>query len=222
MYSRYNKETTYRFRKIDTQIKAYSIGFICCDSAIRNSMVEISISKSDREILDIIAKEVDSSVSIDNTFDKKTRHFPKARMEKKIPDIKTFLGGEKKTDRHLPIVNKSLDRYLLLGAFDADGCLTWGRRKDKGRIWQKISFTTSFGISVCIQKILMKELDISTMIHPKSGSNCYVIEFSNRKDVLKFLDYIYCNDFVVLRRKYLKSQALRLELEENGEGANMQ
>ena len=48
--------------------------------------------------------------------------------------------------------------------------------------------------------------------------NCYIIEFANRKDILKFLDYIYCDNFVVLQRKYLKAKALRLELEENGEG----
>ena len=49
--------------------------------------------------------------------------------------------------------------------------------------------------------------------------DCFVIEFANRIDVLKFLNYIYQDDFVVLKRKYLKYKALRLELEENGEGA---
>ena len=133
-----------------------------------------------------------------------------------------FIGGNLKINRHLPIVRKDLNRYLLLGAFDADGCLTWGRRKDKNRIWHKISFTTSFNIAICLQQILIKELNISTIVRPKSKESCYVIEFANRKDILKFLDYIYCDDFVVLKRKYLKAKALRLELEENGEGANKQ
>ena len=34
---------------------------------------------------------------------------------------------------------------------------------------------------------------------------------------MKFLGYIYQDDFIVLKRKYLKYKALRLELEENGE-----
>lgn len=213
----------YYFNKIDTIEKAYIIGFITCDSAINQKcQIEVSIEKSDKEITDFIAKELNCDVNVDNTFDKKTRRFPRARLNKKVPDILKFVGSNLKTKRHLPIVSKELNRYLLLGAFDADGCITWGRRKDRNRIWHKISFTTSLGVATCIQQILIKELDISTIIRPKSKENCYVIEFANQKDILKFLDYVYCDDFIILKRKYLKAKALRLELEENGEGANKQ
>lgn len=210
----------YRFNKIDSAIKAYIIGFICCDGAINlTHSVEITVQKADKEVADFIADELNANVNISNIFDKKTKRFPRARIVKKIPDILKFIGGRLKVDRHLPIVKKEFNRYLLLGAFDADGCITWGRRKDRNRIWQKISFTTSFGIAICIQNILLKDLNISTAIKPKTGCNCYIIDFANRNDVLKFLDFIYCDDFVVLKRKYLKAKALRLELEENGEGA---
>ena len=71
--------------------------------------------------------------------------------------------------------------------------------------------------------MLIKELNIATIVRPKTGENCFVLEFSNKNDVLKFLDYIYPNnDFIVLNRKYLKAKALRLELEENGEGVEKQ
>lgn len=213
----------YYFNKIDNIAKAYIIGFIACDSAIsQKCQVEVSIEKADREVADFIAKEFDCKVNVDNTFNKKTKRFPRVRINKKVSDVLKFIGGNLKINRHLPIVRKDLNRYLLLGAFDADGCLTWGRRKDKNRIWHKISFTTSFNIAICLQQILIKELNISTIVRPKSKESCYVIEFANRKDILKFLDYIYCDDFVVLKRKYLKAKALRLELEENGEGANKQ
>ena len=214
------KKPNYYFNRIDSIEKAYIIGFIACDSAINQKhQVEINVEKSDKEIVDFIAKELKCNLNIDNTFDRKTRRFPRVRLNKKIPDVLKFIGGNLKTNRHLPIVRKELNRYLLLGAFDADGCITWGRRKDKNRIWHKISFTTSLGIATCIQQILIKELNISTIVRPKSKENCFVIEFANRKDILKFLDYIYCDDFIVLKRKYLKAKALRLELEENGEGA---
>ena len=69
-----------------------------------------------------------------------------------------------------------------------------------------------------VQQFLLKKLSISTIVRPKKNENCYVIEFANKKDVIKFLDYIYSDNFIVLQRKYLKANALRLELEENGEG----
>lgn len=216
-----HKLPNYQIESIDTKEKAYILGFICCDGGIDyKNMVELSVEKADREILDYIAPLINGKVFIDDTYDKKTRRFPRARMNKHIPDIKTFIGGPSKPNRHFPITNKELIRYALLGAFDADGCLTWGKRKDKNRIWQKISFTTSLNIATGIQQVLIKELSISTIVRPKTGENCFVIEFSNKDDVLKFLNYIYPDDsFIILNRKYLKAKALRLELGENGEGA---
>ena len=219
-----HKLDNYRFESIDTKEKAYILGFICCDAAInQKNMVELAVEKSDKEILDYISPLINSRVYVDDSYDKQTRRFPRARTIKKIPDIKTFIGGPLKADRHFPITKKEFIRYAVLGAFDSDGCLTWGRRKDKNRIWHKISFTTSLNIATGIQQILIKELNISTIVRPKSKENCFVLEFANKNDILKFLDYIYPNDeFIVLNRKYLKAKALRLELEENGEGAIQQ
>lgn len=149
---KYKKNSTFNIGKIDSKEKAYLLGFICCDGAInQNNLVEVSLEKNDKETLDYLANIVNANVFVDNTFDKKTKRFPRVRMSKKINDIKTFVGGRLKTARHFPITNKDLGRYALLGAFDADGCITWGRRKDKNRIWHKISFTTSLKIASGIQ-----------------------------------------------------------------------
>lgn len=219
-YQKLKKLPNYQIDKINSREKAYLLGFICCDGAIDNrDIVEISVAKIDKEVPYFIGNIVNSRVFVDNTFDKKTRRYPRVRTSKKIPDIKTFIGGPNKKDRHLPITNKDLTRYVLLGAFDADGCISWGTRKDSKRIWHKISFSTSLNIACCIQMILFKELNISTIIRPKRNDDCYVLEFSNRYNILQFLNYIYADDFIVLKRKYLKARALRLELEDNGEGS---
>lgn len=224
LYQDKHKLPNYKINKIDTKEKAYLLGVVCCDGAISgNDIIELSVTKSDIELLNFIAKYINGRVYTDNFYDKKIRHFPRARLVKKIPDIKTFIGGALKKDRHFPIVKQEFIRYSLLGAFDADGCLTWGRRKDKNRLWYKISFSTSLSIATGIQNVLIKNLNISTTIRPKSNEkNCYIIEFSNKNDVIKFLEYIYQDNFIVLHRKYSKYKALRLELEENGEGVKRQ
>ena len=216
---KHKKNPPFRFEKIDSKEKAYFIGFISCDAYINDTTkgVEVAVAKDDSEIVDYLAKICHANVCYDNHYDPKTRHFPNVSFTKKIPDVNTFIGMGSKTNRHLPIISKSLNRYMLLGAFDADGCITWGRRKDRNRLWHKVSFTSSLGILTCIQNILMKELSISTIIRPKSGEQCFVLEFADRHNVVKFIDYIYQDDFVVLHRKQLKAKALRLELEENGE-----
>lgn len=209
----------YRFNKIDTKEKAYVLGFILCDAAInQRKCVEISVAIEDKEVAEFISQTVNGRVHMDYTFDKAKRRFPRARMVKKIPDVTVYTGAEKKACRHYPRVRPDLEKFLLQGVFDADGCLTWGRRKDKNRIWQKISFTSSLGILSGVQQMLLNRLGVASALRPKSNSDCYVLEITNRKDVLKILSFLYPDDsFIILKRKYLKYCALRLELEENGE-----
>lgn len=218
------KKSNYTIERIDSIGKAYLVGFIACDGYINQSnSVEVSIQMNDSEVLYYLSEILDCDVNMSRRRIPEHKQFPKARITKKITDITKFVGGRAKKERHLPIVSNHLTRYLLLGAFDADGCITWGRRKDRNRIWQKVSFTTSYDIAICIQKMLLKHLGISTAIRPKTGCDCYVIDFSDRNNVLKFLDYIYQDgDFVILHRKYNKYNALRLELEENGGTAKAQ
>ena len=66
--------------------------------------------------------------------------------------------------------------------------------------------------------MLAKNLGISSSIRPKGKEKCFTLSICSRDDVLNFLSFIYPNDsFIILKRKYLKYCALRLELEENGE-----
>ena len=177
----------------------------------------ITTAINDREVIEFISSVFDSNIQEDHKLDKKNRRFPNCRTQRVIKDILKFTGGRLKTERHYPRVKKDLERYLLLGFFDADGCITWGRRKDRNRIWQKVMFASSYSLLEGVQQHLFN-IGITTKLRPKANENCYIIEFANKKDVLKFLDYIYPDDeFVILQRKYLKAQALRLELEEFGE-----
>ena len=213
-----SKIDTFRFESINTKEKAYIIGFILADGYIdEKERVEIAVALYDKKVLEFIAKHINAHVNYSYVLNKQQRRFPRARVLKKIPDIRKFYGGRKKEERNYPRVRKDLERYLLQGVFDADGCLTWGYRKDRNRLWHKISFSSQLKILEGIQKYLYSNLNISTVIRPKSHEQCYELSFSNLSDVLKFCEHIYPNeDFIILNRKYLKYRALRLELEENG------
>ena len=128
-----------------------------------------------------------------------------------------FVGNRKKEFRNIPIISNEFTKYLVLGFFDGDGCITWGRRKDRNRIWQNISFTSSYFLLESIQKILLK-IGISSSIKPKGTEKCFVLKISSKKDVLKFCEWIYSDeDFIILKRKFDVFRALRLELGEFGE-----
>ena len=213
-----NHKTATVIETIDSKELAYIVGFTCADAFIdQTSNVEYSVKLEDVEIVNFISSCLMTTVNIDNTFIKERRRFPRARFTRSIKDILSFVKSRKKSERILPIIKKELNKYLIQGFFDGDGCITWGRRKDRNRLWQKISFTSSIKMLIHVQKILQKELNISTIIHPKQDEKTYVLEFSAKDEVLKFLNWVYSDDFVILKRKFDNYNALRLELGEFGE-----
>lgn len=224
-YNKYQKPSykdVHYFNKINTKEKAYILGFFLGDGCIdKEDKFEINIMLEDKEVADFIALELGCNLSIDKILNKNQRRFPNVGIKIGnnilVRDLKMLFGGRLKEERHIPIISKSLEKYLLQGFFDAEGCITWGYRKDRNRIWQKISFTSQYKMLEGIQNILLKN-NIATKIHPKSKEKCYVMEFASKDKVLEFINWLYPNDeFIILHRKYNKAQALRLELGEFGE-----
>lgn len=211
------KYPPYYLTRIDNKELAYMLGFIIADSDIRNEIVEISIAAKDSELMDLFSLLLGVRPFEDTTSVSGRGCFPRIRIVRKMTGINKFIGVSKKKDRNVPIIQSCLEVYLIRGLFDADGCISWGYRKDRNRIWHKVNFTSSLNILISVQRVLYK-IGISTVVRPKTGSNCYVLEFSNRRDVLKFYDYLYADkSFVPLKRKFDNYNALRLELGEFSE-----
>lgn len=210
------------FNKIDTKEKAYLIGFLLGDGYIaKDGHLTLTVQLSDIEIIEFMQQQIGGRIVINTKIDRERKIFPHAliKIGNSIicKDILRLFGGRLKPERHIPIVRQDLEKYLLLGFFDAEGCITWGIRKDRNRVWQKISFTSQYKMLTGIQNILLKN-GIATRMYQPKNSDCYIIEFCNKKNVCEFLNDLYKDkEFVVLKRKYEKSINLRLELGEFGE-----
>lgn len=195
------KPCKFLFEKIDSPEKAYFIGFITGDGHFdKNNILELSIKHDDREILKYIESFTDCDIVDDLSYNKSQKKFPSSTIRLKIEDVQTFIGGRLKKERSLPIVKQFLYKNLIQGFFDAEGCITWGYRKDRDRLWQKVSFTSSYSLLLSLQKILIN-FDISTAIKPKSGEDCYVMEFSNELDVFNFLQILPTEDYFLKRKR---------------------
>ena len=191
-----NKER-FIINKIDSKELAYLIGIILTDGYYnKNHKMCINVKLEDKEILDFIASIIDAKVTIFNDTIKNKHIFPRARLTRRIDGLDTYIKSGCKEERNVPILNKNLENYMLLGIFDGDGCITWGVRKDRNRIWHKFNITSSYNIVLGVQNILNK-YNISSSIRPKKNCNCYVLEICNKKDILKIYDLLYVNNFVI-------------------------
>lgn len=182
------------FRKIDTIEKAYILGFILGDGHLSDRVVEVTIAHGDKEILEIISNEIGCNIHDSFITDKEKRRFPRTRIcinnTSIIKDVGMLFGGRLKQERHIPIISKELEPYLLKGFFDAEGCICFGYRKDRDRLWHKVQFTSQLGMLTGIQNILLKRFDIATRIYPKYDNRCYVMDISNKESIFKFIENI--------------------------------
>lgn len=208
------------FNKIDTKEKAYIIGFLSGDGSFnkKGNFMSLELALGDKCITDFVSEQTGARVCTSTKTNREKRRFPRARMA--LGDKNFSIDFNKygiltyKNTRKIPNIKKELQKYLIQGFFDAEGCITWGIRKDRYRVWQSIKFTSSLSLLYGIQKIL-DTWGISTAIKPKQGEDCYVVAFSDLKRVNKFLDIIYPDSsFIVLNRKYKKAIALRRKLGE--------
>ena len=214
------KNSPYILESINTKELAYIIGFIIADAGIEDDKVRLNVAIKDAEVIKFIASVLNCNYQVSTITNKETKKFPNISINRTLKGLSKFIGGNKKTERNLPILKKELEVYFVRGFFDADGCITWGHRKDRNRIWHKVQFSSQLNLLIPLQKILYKQ-NISTVIRPVKNENCYVIEFANKRDILKFYDYLYADkEFIPLKRKFDNFNALRLELGEFGKTDN--
>lgn len=219
------------FKEINTKEKAYIIGFILGDGEIHNTNdVHLGIKLSDKQLIEDINKYLpwEGHIREDNTFDKKARRFPRIRFNFRSRTFGNILvrifGDRLSSKRNFPIITKYFRPYLIAGLFDADGCITYGFRKDRNRLWYKVSFTCNENILLGLQKELYTN-NISSRIYPKKNENVFVLEITNLKDIYNFFNLLPI-DGIRLKRKVEKfnnwlqevvKTPLRLKLGELGE-----
>ena len=208
------------FEKITTNDQAYLIGYLCGDGGVNGinepRTTRMSLSSSDEETIIYLAKFFgDLKISSRIPVNCKRPEIKSDRLSYRINfPVKYSKVFNKfgilsyKKDRTLVNISRRNMRPYLLGLFDADGCITFGNRKDRNRLWGKINFThPSYKLLESIQRFLDEELGISSRIAPKGVEKCFVLEFAKLDNVYKFCKYLYPEDYsgYYLKRKQQKA-----------------
>lgn len=205
------------FDVIDTEEKAYWLGFIFADGYVSstNYTFELSLSIKDKKHLEKFNSFMEyngNNVKINNSkCNEKTykrcrwsitnKHLwntlnkygciPKKSLKITFPD-KTIFSDE------------SLIRHFIRGYFDGDGCIS-----------RNISTSNKNKIASLVITILGTEEFLMSILDYSKISNFYIRNISKEnkitkevrihtKDHLNFLNYLYKDSFIYLDRKYKK------------------
>lgn len=216
------------FDKIDSEEKAYFLGFLYADGYVheKRGCVTISLRYNDKEILVKLNKLISSNRPLAkinyNKYKRGTKNQFRLNINSKKIAIKLKkIGCSQNKSFTLKFPNKEIlnnfERAFIRGYFDGDG--SFGRYKEKlnNRTRASFSIMSTNKFNIKLKTIVESELGINTYIYKrkKKKYSKYISSLKSSGDVntIKFLDWIYKDSSIALRRKYMAYLELKKELE---------
>lgn len=214
------------FNTINSQKKAYFLGFLFADGCNHGKKVSLNLSKKDLKMLKILnllvhpnGKPLYKGLPRISTV---TRNGKKSIAKIKtnyslimenahIAKILNSLGctPRKTNTLKFPTIDQKITSHFIRGYFDGDGSLSISRNACGHPINTYISLISTIFFCERIQYIL-KKLKINCRILKKNykAHNIVELRITEINSILKFLPWIYKNSTIHLERKYLKYKKL--------------
>lgn len=196
----YNGNMKY-FENIDTDSKAYFLGFIAADGCICDSRstkgLTITINIKDRMILDSFKKELCSENPVKELKNNNLIRFVIYNKELTDSLAKYEILPRKSLLMSNIIVHipKEFKYAFIRGYFDGDGSFSFDEKRKRGTI--AIRGTNEFLLGI------INTLNINTYCF-KQYDSIPNLSISAKKNIKKFFELIYQNSTIHLDRKYNK------------------
>lgn len=193
----YDWDETY-FEKIDTEQKAYWLGFIAADGCVDHKEFRLHISERDLEHLIEFKNAIKSTHPIHFTANKSATFI--LGTKKIVKDLSALGIVHRKTYvLEYPFIPKRLNRHFIRGVFDGDGCITDVKNKNSKR-WSIYTASTKFKDQ--LSNIIKNETGVTPSIYPQYKGHHIMV---NTKAGVQALEkYMYADATVYLKRKMEK------------------
>lgn len=196
------------FEIIDTEEKAYWLGFLMADGCVvkhsdrKNAgAITLNLGKKDLEHLQKFKKSLKSDHPI--RFPKKDNTCLVSIGSEKICKDLINLGCVPAKSKILKfpdfsLVPECVFRHFIRGYFDGDGSICWSNRKQT-REWTAIFYTSSY-FTRDLKDFFTKVLNTGGGIAPRPG--IFALQYTGNRQCEKIFDYLYKDTTIYLERKY--------------------
>lgn len=194
------------FSVIDSEDKAYWIGFIHADGFIRNTKnkynssekyLSFQLARKDKTHLQKFIDAIESNIPIKDgqtnlngkIFLNSSIRVRSIHIVRDLIDL-GFVPGDKMSNDVMPNIPKQYIKDFIRGLFDGDGCISpYYNTKNK----QCCSWCIVGSKNVCeyISELFKNELGINMTLLPDSG--IYRIETSTPSSIIKIMSWLYEN-----------------------------
>jgi hypothetical protein len=202
------------FNFIDTEDKSYFLGLIFADGYLNEKRNYMSLSLQECDI-DILIK-LKNLIKTDKPLQYIKRKEPNVKNQvrllitrkKIIEDLKKFGVHQNKsltsTPNKLNSLNNNLIKHFLRGFYDGDGSITFYKTRN----------TFNSTINICCTKeffdffsdFIYNNLEIKCLLSKrhKNEKNMFDLRICGNRQVKKFLDFLYQDSNIYLKRKWEK------------------
>jgi intein/homing endonuclease len=198
------------FDVIDTEDKAYFLGFLYADGCNhqKSNYVSLSLKNIDKEILLKLAKLIfkdnyqDRIIDRDRSSEGKGLESILSISSKHMCQQLDKLGCMQAKTFKLTYpewIPNNLHSHFIRGYFDGDGSIYVNTIKGRG---SSVKVTSTLNFVTGIKNIISKEIEINCSIYEHSKSKVYDFNTSGDRQVKKFLDWIYKEANIFLKRKH--------------------
>jgi len=198
------------FEIIDTEEKAYILGFLIADGYIikdkrgRSPVWGIELQREDKYILEkfneiiganrnVIDFERDRTNSPTHKVDKTYSSRLLIPSSKMVNDLKKYGIIQQKCHiiKFPTNIDEKFTSHLIRGIFDGDGCISG----------KAVSFAGNEYILGSIRNILVDKINLNNVKLQKPEDHCCSFIFSSKQNVKDFYNYIYTDATIYLTRK---------------------
>lgn len=212
--NRYIIEHEDYFNNIDSEFKAYILGFIFADGYVglhNDFCISLSDTEDNLAILEKFKTELGISLNINCGFDSthNYRHYTlKFSNSQIISDLNKWGVHKNKLNSRntIPQIDTKLYCHFIRGLFDGDGSICNYHDSYDNRDRYELSFLGTHDLLGSIQNILIESCDITnTKLHQvRDIEKLWRIQYRSISSILKIRDYLYENATIFLKNKHKK------------------
>lgn len=211
------------FENIDTEEKAYWLGFLYADGSVRHNKekgesysIRLELKKDDKYIIEEFVKSIGLNKQVKEYKDKNPRFkgydtikhnaYIAFNSTKMFKDLESWGVVQNKTFKikRLPTIPKELMNHFIRGYFDGDGSVY--ENSASGNL--RVSIYGTYDFVSDILNFLNKEIGVPlTKVTKQKSANVSFMNISKKDSVYDFYNYIYKDATVFLKRKKEKFES---------------
>lgn len=212
IYKLYSYDKNY-FKEIDTEDKAYFLGFMFSDGNNSIKNFKLALGAVDLHILEAFKKYLKSNSKIYRYKTKNGKYQDSVVLsiyDRMMCDDLSKLGvipNKSLKIKYPEYLDYKLQKHFIRGLFDGDGSFSYNININK-HIRTQIGILGTINLCNGIKKVIKNNLNINCGVY--KSKNIYVLKCGRNKDVVKIMDWLYdCNNELKLSRKYDKYMKVR-------------